>query len=237
MRERREHERGVPLGRSRHEVGELVGDHESHLVVGQDGGLRAAARAGGEEVPGGIADLDVRVRYAVAGTVERGDLADRICAAAGDPQGAPAQGVDRLGDGGGVVALARRGRTAAAGRQTLAITVTSDGVSRQFVGARIAPMRQVANMAWTSSTWLALCSSTQSPARTPRAVSSRASALTPASSCRQVHRRSPWTIASWSGSRRAVWVSRVARLTARLVALIGSPPTRMRSWRQPRRPC
>ena len=150
---------------SRHQVGEVVGDHEAHLVVGQDGGLRAAARAGGEEVPGGIASRRPRPAP-VAGTVERGDLADRIVPLPAIHR-VPPRKVSTASATAATWSRWLSWQNISTGRQTSAITDDVGGVSRQLVGARIAPTRQMANMAWMSSGWLGLSSRTQSPAARP----------------------------------------------------------------------
>ena len=58
MREGRNHEGGVLLGRARHEVAEVVCDHEGHLPMGQDRGFRAPGRAGRKEKPAGVVVID-----------------------------------------------------------------------------------------------------------------------------------------------------------------------------------
>ena len=58
MRQRRHHQRGIMLGGAGHQVGEMVGDHEGHLAMGQHRRLGAPGGAGGEEEPAGIVVLD-----------------------------------------------------------------------------------------------------------------------------------------------------------------------------------
>jgi hypothetical protein len=53
VRQRRDHQRGVGLRRARHQVGEMIGDHERHLAMGQHRRLGAPRGAGGEEEPAG----------------------------------------------------------------------------------------------------------------------------------------------------------------------------------------
>ena len=60
MRERRDHQRGIRMGRAGHQVAEMVRDHEGHLAMGEHGGLRAPGRAGGEEEPARIVVLHAR---------------------------------------------------------------------------------------------------------------------------------------------------------------------------------
>ena len=62
MRQRRQHERTIELGGAGHQITQMVGDHETHLPVGQNGGLGSPGRAGGEEQPAGAVRLHGRVR-------------------------------------------------------------------------------------------------------------------------------------------------------------------------------
>jgi hypothetical protein len=58
VRERRNDQGSVLLGRARHEVAEVVCDHEGHLPMGQDRGFGAPGRAGREEKPAGVVVID-----------------------------------------------------------------------------------------------------------------------------------------------------------------------------------
>ena len=66
VRERRQDQGGVPVGGARHQVAEVVRDHEGHLAVRQHRGLGTARRARREEEPAWIVVLDGRDRYAAA---------------------------------------------------------------------------------------------------------------------------------------------------------------------------
>ena len=66
MRERRQDEGGVPVGGARHQVAEVVRDHEGHLAVRQHRGLGTARRARRVEEPAWIVMLDGRGWYADA---------------------------------------------------------------------------------------------------------------------------------------------------------------------------
>jgi hypothetical protein len=68
MRQRRHHQRGIGLGGARHEIAEMVGDDETHLAMGQHGGLGTPGRARGEEEPAGIVMLDAASAAAMAST-------------------------------------------------------------------------------------------------------------------------------------------------------------------------
>ncbi len=51
---------------SRHQVAEMVGDHESHLAMGQDGGFRAPGRSGRKEEPAWAVAVHRRGRNGLA---------------------------------------------------------------------------------------------------------------------------------------------------------------------------
>ena len=61
MRQRRHHQRGIGLRGTRHQVGEMVGDDEGHLAMGQHGRLGTSGGARSEEEPAGIVVVDRRI--------------------------------------------------------------------------------------------------------------------------------------------------------------------------------
>ena len=66
VRQRRQHERAIVLGRTGHQVAQMVGDDEAHLPVGQHRGFRPPGRARGEEQPAGAVPLHRGVRHGCA---------------------------------------------------------------------------------------------------------------------------------------------------------------------------
>ena len=58
VRQRRNYQRGIGVGRARHQVAQVVRHHERHLPVGEHGGLGSPGGAGGEEEPARIVVLD-----------------------------------------------------------------------------------------------------------------------------------------------------------------------------------
>ena len=58
VRKRRQDQGGIPVGGARHQVAEVVRDHERHLAVSENRGLGAARRARREEEPARIVMLD-----------------------------------------------------------------------------------------------------------------------------------------------------------------------------------
>ena len=67
MRQGRQHQRAIVLGRARHQVAQVVGDDEAHLPVRQHRGLRSPGRARGEEQPAGAVPLHRGVRHRAPG--------------------------------------------------------------------------------------------------------------------------------------------------------------------------
>lgn len=59
VRQRRHHEGGVLMGGARHQVAEVVRDHECHLPVRKHRSLRPASRPRREEEPAGVVVVNV----------------------------------------------------------------------------------------------------------------------------------------------------------------------------------
>src|SRR5580704_945871 len=89
---------------------------------------------------------------------------------------------------------------------------TSGGVRRKLVGTQTAPNIQAANIDSSTALELRACSKIRSPCRTPRAARAPAAAWTRALNSAQVQVVSRQISAGRYGNRRAVWISRCARL-------------------------
>ena len=118
MGQRRDHQRRVGLGRTGHQVAQMIGHHKGHLAMGQHCCLGSACRARGEEEPAGIVIVDRSVFEAAPRAWRRYRLAHRLLGegALADPPGERERGLagcdrrmigkvavaqERLGAGGG----------------------------------------------------------------------------------------------------------------------------------------
>ena len=62
VRQRRHNQAAILLRRARHQVGQVIGNNESHVAVRQDGELRLSRRPGGGDEPAGMVILHRRGR-------------------------------------------------------------------------------------------------------------------------------------------------------------------------------
>ena len=229
VRQRRHHQRGVALGRAGHQVGEMVGDDEGHLAMGQHRRLGAAGGAGGEEEP--ARDRRARRRRCRTGAagMARDDLAHATLA-----EGALA---DAPGE---ARAPALRGATAAAwsgkspwqrnafAPEAVARYATSSGIRRKFVGTQTAPSRKAANIDPNiASQFLRMHQDAVALADAARGAAPPPGAETRRRSRASVQVRSPQTKPGAVAGRRAFCVSMWPRFITRR-DMRAMPPQRQR---------
>ena len=197
------------LSRARRQVGEMIGDDEAHLAMGQHRRLGTSRGARGEEEPAGIVVLDrgvVDTAPACAAIASRTRLAEP-----------PSSPIRQTNASAGLVLTAaacsgnRHGTGTPWRRRRCARYATSSGIRRKLVGTQTAPSRNAANIEKNISSQFLEWTRMRSPLRC-RARARRPPAPKRAARLRQVQDFSPQMKPDAVAVAAGFWVMRYGKV-------------------------